>query len=272
MFKIIQTSTSGFRTTFGRASPRIIGPGLRVYIPFVQKIILVNNRLSQDKFKIKVKTIDDVLPELNIAVQYRINSQNSMKAYYAFNRPHEQMTAYIENLVRAKVPAMTINNLFESQNEICNEVKNILMEKMENHGYTIMDTLITEINLPPEIEKARNHINAAKAMFEAAKYEADAKKVLLVAEAQADKERKRLQGEGISEQRSAILNGYEQSITKLSNSIGIEPNKLIDFIIKIQQFDTMEQIGKQNNTKVLFFPLENNLLRSMVQATESVNM
>ena len=120
-FKFIQTSTTGIVQTFGKFT-RTVGPGFRIYIPIVQSITSVSNRLQQETFKFQVKTKDNVFTDLELAVQYRIQQEDSEKAFFSLDDPKKQIDAYIENAVRAKVPGMRLDELFESQDDICKKV------------------------------------------------------------------------------------------------------------------------------------------------------
>lgn len=250
-FKFIQQSTSGIVQTFGRYS-RTVKPGLRLYIPVIQKITPISHRLKQDTFRFEVKTKDDTFTKLGLAVQYRIEEKNADKAFFSLEDPVHQMNAYIENVVRAKVPKMELNDLFSSQDEICDTVASTLASKMDEHGFTIVNTLVTEIEPAKEVKDAMNKINASARLKEAAKNEADAHYIKEVRQAEADRDRKRLQGEGISQQRQAIMRGYQAGIADMSKHLGLNNGRIIDLVMNTQHLDTLESIGKSANTKTVF--------------------
>ncbi len=253
--KIIQTSTTGVRQTFGRASG-IVGPGLSFYIPFVQKITSVNNRVGQDEFTIIAKTSDDVWTSVALKVQSRIMEENTSKAFFSLDKPHQQLDAYVQDSVRSEVPRLTLNQLNEQKDIICNNVSAELSEKMGRFGWTIVNTLITSIDPPSEVKSAMNAVYASKCLLVAAKNEADARYIKEVRQAEADKERKRLQGEGVSAQRLAILKGYEESMSNMRDSLGLSPEHLADFVMRTLHLDTLESIGKSNNAKTVFLSHE----------------
>lgn len=270
----IRTATTGVRETFGRFS-QTVKPGLNFYVPFAQKITPISNRLRQDTFNFEVKTKDDVFARLDIAVQYRIKDDDTEKAFYSLEDPVAQIDAYIENVVRAKVPNMELDALFSSQDDICNNVANLLSDKMLQYGYTIENTLVTGIEPAHDVKEAMNAINANKRMKAAAKEEADANYIKKVRDAEADKDRKRLQGEGISEQRLAILKGYEQGVDDMAKKLGLTPTDIVDFVMKTQHLDTLEAIGRSNNAKTIFInhtptglQSEDHFRNSIIQANQ----
>lgn len=261
MFRIIQHNSTGVLQTFGKYT-RMCKPGLHVYIPIIQKISSVSNRLHQDTFHCKTKTKDNVFTDITIVVQRQILPDDTAKALFSLDNYNAQITAYIENDVRALVPTIDLDTLFESQNDICDSVMNNLSSKMKEYGFTIVNTLVVSIEPSKEVKEAMNKINATERLKMASKNEADANYIKEIRHAEADKERKRLQGEGISEKRKAILSGYKNGIDEMVSSFGLCPKDIIDFVMKTQHLDTIEAIGKSNNTKTIFLNHDPNNIRN----------
>ena len=170
---------------------------------------------------------------------------------------------------------MKLDELFEAPDYICNSVENQLSAKMQKYGYTIENTLVTAIDPAHEVKNAMNHINASERLEEAAQNEADANYIKEVRKAEADRDRKRLQGEGISQQRIAILKGYEKGVGDMSKCLDISSADIIDFVMKTQHLDTLESIGKAPNSKTIFMshqPEGNDSRKkeNMIQAFENV--
>ena len=261
-FKFINTSTIGIKTTFGKFS-KTINPGLAWYIPIVQSIHPVSTRVNQQNFKFNVKTKDNNITGLQLAVQYKIEPDDVEKAFFSLSNPIEQISSYIENNVRSTVPKLTLDELFESQNTIGESVSNDLKNKMADYGFTIVNTLITSIDPSREVVEAMNRINASARLKEAAKNEAEADYIKKVREAEADRDRKRLQGEGISMQRQAIIKGYEAGVATLTEKFGLSPKDVVNFVTCVQHLDTIEAIGKSQNAKVLFLNHNENKFRDI---------
>jgi regulator of protease activity HflC (stomatin/prohibitin superfamily) len=274
MFKIIHQSTTAVWKTFGKFSG-ISGPGLKFYIPIMHKITPVSNRLHQDPFKVEVKTKDNVFANLHIDVQYQVKPEDTEKAFFSMSEPVKQMTSYIENDIRSFSSRKNLDALFESQDEICQTVSENLSKKMKEHGYTIVNTLVTGIEPAKEVKDAMNRINATLRLKEAAINEANAHYEKEVGQARADKERKKLQGEGISEQRKAILEGYETGLEKMAQKLGLSNKEVIAFVQGFQHLDVMESIGRSQNAKIIFMNNNTNDLGSQLikaqLATQSVD-
>jgi regulator of protease activity HflC (stomatin/prohibitin superfamily) len=250
-FRFIPTATTGIRQTFGRFSG-LCKPGLNVYIPFFQSITPVSNQIMNKNFQMRVKTRDNVFTDLHIGVQLQIKAEDTERAFFSLDNPDEQVDTYVQNVVRSRVPGMKLDELFESQGDIGSAVRTELDEKMGGYGYTIVDTLVNDISPDPEVMKAMNAINASERMKDAAKNEAEAGYIRKVREAEADRDRKILQGEGISGQRLAILKGLQEGVESMSVSLNMTPTEVSEFVLRIQNMDMMEMIGTSNNAKTIF--------------------
>lgn len=268
---IVPTAKTGIRTHFGQAVGHA-KPGLNFYIPYVQKIIPISNRLTQESFKFSTKTKDNVFAGLGIAVQFRIKEENSMKAHYSLDDPIGQLNSYIKNCIQATVPDLTLDELFKSQHHISRNVLNELSKEMSEYGYTIENALVTSIEPPKEVVDAMNKINASQRLKEASKNDADAEYIKKVREAEADKDRKILQGQGTSGQRLEILKGYQHGVDKMAKDLGLLPEEIIQFVIKTQYMDAMESIAKSPNAKVIFVgnsEKDNEFLKNLIKAKEA---
>jgi regulator of protease activity HflC (stomatin/prohibitin superfamily) len=251
MFKFINISTTGIKTTFGKFSGTL-NPGLKFYVPFIQQIHVISNKLRENTFNFEIKTKDDVFANLIISVQYKIKDENSEKAFYQMESPVEQMSSYIENIIRVTAPTMTLDELYESQNEISQNVMTNVAPKMEQYGLSIENTLVKNIDPDKLVKASMNKINSSKRLKFAASEEAEAEYIKKVREAEADRDRKRLQGEGISAQRKAILDGYKESVDDMSTKFGVSQREIIDFVLKTQHLDMLEIIGNSPGTKTIF--------------------
>lgn len=251
MLKFVPTAATGVKQTFGKFSG-LCKPGINFYIPFVQQISLVQNNVQNKEFQLRVKTKDNVFTDLSIGVQIQVKEEDTEKAFFSLQNPAEQIDTYVQNVVRSKVPTMKLDELFESQGEIGESVRERLDSKMSEYGYTIIDTLVNDISPDKEVSRAMNAINASERLKEAAKNEAETNYIKKVREAEADRDRKILQGEGISGQRLAILKGYEEGVDKMANSLGLTAKEVVNFVLETQRFDMLENIGTSNNTKTVF--------------------
>ena len=195
-------------------------------------------------------------------------------AFYRLDDPTTQITAYIFDTVRAEVPKMKLDEVFERKDNIATAIKHDLDESMNTYGYGIIKALVTDIDPDKQVKIAMNRINASEREKVAAQYEADAERIRIVAKAQADAESKKLQGQGIADQRREIAKGLEDSVESL-NKVGINPQEASSLIVIVQHYDTLQAIGDSSNSNLLLLPSSpataSDLMTQMVTALNAAN-
>jgi regulator of protease activity HflC (stomatin/prohibitin superfamily) len=174
-------------------------------------------------------------------------------AFYKLQNPHELITAFIFDVVRAEVPKMILDDVFEKKDEIAQAIQRDLKEAMLNYGYDIVKALVTDIDPDEKVKIAMNRINAAEREKIAAQHEGDAQRILNVERAKAEAESKRLQGQGIADQRREIARGLEESVDVLNN-VGINSQEASALIVVTQHYDTLQSIGADTNSNLILLP------------------
>jgi regulator of protease activity HflC (stomatin/prohibitin superfamily) len=253
MFKFVENSTSCVIKRFGQVN-RVKGPGLRFVIPFVEEAVIISNRTQQQKIDVRFLTKDRAFVEVNLSIQYRIEQENTVKAFTSFDDPIEQMTGYVENAIISKGPNNSLKDLYTSFNSISDDVLDGLREKMGSHGFTVDGILLTQLNPDAQIVDSINRVASSERAAEAAKNQAEADYTIAIRKAEADKARQILRGEGIAGQRDAIIKGYQGNIDKMVSLTGLKPDSILRFILESLALDVQKEIGASQNTKVIFVP------------------
>ncbi|MDC7996819.1 SPFH domain-containing protein [Gilvibacter sediminis] len=252
-FFMVKQQTAAVVERFGRFVG-IRGSGLRFKIPLVDRIAgRINLKIQQLDVIVETKTKDDVFVRLKISVQYQVIKDKVYEAFYKLDNPHDQITSFVFDVVRAEVPKMKLDYVFERKDDIAIAVKRELNEAMVNYGYDIIKTLVTDIDPDVQVKAAMNRINAAEREKVAAEYEAEADRIKIVAKARAEAESKRLQGQGIADQRREIARGLEESVDVLNN-VGINSQEASALIVVTQHYDTLQSIGEETNTNLILLP------------------
>ena len=250
---VVKQQTSAVIERFGKFIA-IRKPCLHFKVPLIDKIAgRVSLRILQLDVIVETKTKDDVFVKLKVSVQYKILSDNVYDAFYKLDFPQDQITSYVFDVVRAVVPKMRLDDVFEKKDEIANAVKGELNDAMINYGYDIIKALVTDIDPDSEVKTAMNRINAAERQKVAAQYEGDAARILIVEKAKAEAESKRLQGQGIADQRREIARGLEESVDVLNN-VGINSQEASALIVVTQHYDTLQSIGEETNSNLILLP------------------
>ncbi len=228
--------------------------GLHVKIPVVDRVAgRVNLRIQQLDVIIETKTKDNVFVKMKVSVQFKVVQERVYEAFYKLEYPHDQITSYVFDVVRAEVPKLILDDVFERKDDIAIAVKRELNDAMITYGYDIINTLITDIDPDIQVKNAMNRINAADREKTAAEYEAEAQRIRIVAKAKAEAESKRLQGQGIADQRREIARGLVESVDVL-NKVGINSQEASALIVVTQHYDALTAIGSENNSNLILLP------------------
>ncbi|OYQ43911.1 SPFH domain-containing protein [Flavobacterium aurantiibacter] len=228
--------------------------GLQLKIPLIDRIAgRVNLRIQQLDVIIETKTKDNVFVKMKVSVQFKVIQDRVYDAFYKLEYPHDQITAYVFDVVRAEVPKLILDDVFERKDDIAIAVKRELNEAMATYGYDIINTLVTDIDPDIQVKNAMNRINAADREKTAAEFEAEASRIRIVAKAKAEAESKRLQGQGIADQRREIARGLVESVDVL-NKVGINSQEASALIVVTQHYDTLQSIGADTNSNLILLP------------------
>ncbi len=252
-FFTVKQQTAAIVERFGKFTS-IRNSGLQLKIPVIDKIAgRINLKIQQLDVIVETKTKDDVFVRLKISVQFQVLRDKVYDAFYRLENPHDQITAYVFDVVRAEVPKMKLDYVFEKKDDIAIAVKSELNEAMSDYGYDIIKTLVTDIDPDVQVKAAMNRINASEREKVAAEYEAEAERIKIVAKARAEAESKRLQGQGIADQRREIARGLEESVDVLNN-VGINSQEASALIVVTQHYDTLQSIGEETNSNLILLP------------------
>lgn len=252
-FFVIKQQTAAVIERFGRFQS-IRNSGLQMKIPLVDRISgKLSLKIQQLDVIVETKTLDDVFVKLKVSVQYVVIKDKVYEAFYKLEYPHEQITSYVFDVVRAEVPKMKLDDVFVKKDDIAIAVKAELQDAMLEYGYDIIKTLVTDIDPDAQVKAAMNRINASEREKIAAQFEGDAARILIVEKAKAEAESKRLQGQGIADQRREIARGLEESVEVL-NKVGINSQEASALIVVTQHYDTLQAIGEETNTNLILLP------------------
>lgn len=228
--------------------------GLNFRIPVLDQIAgRVNLRIQQLDVLVETKTKDDVFVRIKVSVQFLILVDKIYDAFYRLQNPHDQITSYVFDTVRAEVPKLKLDDVFEKKDDIALAIKRELQEAMNLYGYDIIKALVTDIDPAEQVKEAMNQINAAERRKTAAEYEGEAERIRIVAKANAEAESKRLQGQGIADQRREIARGLEESVEVL-NKVGINSQEASALIVITQHYDTLHAMSENTNSNLILLP------------------
>ena len=228
--------------------------GLQLKIPVIDRVAgRLSLRIQQLDVVIETKTKDDVFVKVKVSVQYKVIKDKVYDAFYKLDFPEDQITSYVFDVVRAEVPKMILDDVFEKKDDIAIAVKAELNDAMLDYGFDIIKTLVTDIDPDQQVKESMNRINASEREKMAAQFEGDAQRILIVERAKAEAESKRLQGQGIADQRREIARGLEDSV-KVLNNVDINSQEASALIVVTQHYDTLQSVGSASNSNLILMP------------------
>ena len=228
--------------------------GLQLKIPIIDRVAgRLSLRIQQLDVVVETKTKDDVFVKIKVSVQYKVIKDKVYDAFYKLDFPQHQITSYVFDVVRAEVPKMILDDVFEKKDDVAIAVKTELNDAMINYGFDIIKTLVTDIDPDAQVKDSMNRINASEREKVAAQFEGDAQRILIVERAKAEAESKRLQGQGIADQRREIARGLEDSVKVLSG-VNINSQEASALIVVTQHYDTLQSVGSASNSNLILMP------------------
>lgn len=273
-FFVVKQETAAIIERFGKFQA-VKHSGLHLKWPVIDQIAKrLNLRIQQLDVMIDTKTLDNVFIKMKISVQYQVIRTQVGDAYYRLENPENQITSYVFDVVRAEVPKLKLDDVFVKKDDIAIAVKGELQEAMQSYGYDIIKALVTDIDPDEQVKHAMNRINAAEREKTAAEYESEAQRIRIVAVARAEAESKKLQGQGIADQRREIAKGLEESVRMLNN-VEINSHEASALIVVTQHYDTLHSVGSSNRSNLVLLPnsptAASNMLNDLVVAMTAAN-
>jgi regulator of protease activity HflC (stomatin/prohibitin superfamily) len=252
-FFIVKQQTAAIVERFGK----FVGvrqSGLQLKIPLIDSVAgRLSLRIQQLDVVVETKTKDDVFVKLKVSVQFKVIKEKVYDAFYKLDNPGDQITSFIFDVVRAEVPKLILDDVFLKKDDVAIAVKSELQEAMTEYGFQIIKTLVTDIDPDAQVKESMNRINASEREKVAAQFEGEAQKILIVEKAKAEAESKRLQGQGIADQRREIARGLEDSV-KVLNGVDINSQEASALIVVTQHYDTLQSVGAEANSNLILMP------------------
>ncbi len=227
--------------------------GLNFKIPLIERVAgRISMRVRQLDVPVETKTLDNVFVNVAVSVQFHVLDTKVYEAFYKLNNAEKQITSFVFDVVRASVPTMKLDDVFEKKDEIANNVKSELSDTMEKFGYGIVKALVTDINPDAKVKAAMNEINEASRLRVAANERGEAEKILKVKAAEAEARSTELQGIGMANQRKAIISGLKESISDFKKAVeGAQSTDVMNLVLLTQYFDTLKSLGDKGANTIL---------------------
>src|SRR6201981_3563312 len=263
-FFTVETSQVAIVQRLGKFA-RVAGPGLNWKTPWLEVVVArMSLKVQQFDVKVETKTQDNVFVQIPVSIQFKVMPEAVEAAFYKLSDPVKQIESMVYNVVLGHVPKMKLDNTFLNQADIASDLRDNLDASMKEYGYSIVKVLISDIVPDQKVKAAMNDINAAQREREATVSRAETNKMLLVKQAEAEAESKRLQGEGIANQRKAIIAGLKDSVEDFAKTVpGSTPQDVMQLVLMTQYFDTLKEIAANDHSNAILIPHTSNTLTDL---------
>lgn len=271
-FFTVQTAAAGVVQRLGKFL-RVAGPGLNFKVPLIDTVVAVLSlKVQQLEVKVETKTKDNVFVVIPVAVQYKVIGERVEDAFYKLSDPVKQIESFVYNIILGHVPNMILDEVFSTQVQIATDVQKSLDAAMQEYGYSVVKSLITDVIPDAKVKAAMNDINAAAREREATVSRAETEKLLAVKKAEAEAQSKKLQGQGIADQRAAIISGLQESVEAFQQAIkGTEARDVMTLVLITQYLDTLKEIGGNSKSNTILLPHSPGSLQDlMTQVRETI--
>jgi regulator of protease activity HflC (stomatin/prohibitin superfamily) len=254
-FFTVKQQTAAIVQRFGKFA-RVANAGLNFKSAFFESVAgVVNLRVQQLDVTVETKTEDNVFVHVIVSVQYFVLPDKIYEAFYKLDNPERQVTSFVFDVVRARVPRLKLDDVFEKKDEIADAVKNELEHVMDDFGYGILKALVTDIDPDAKVKEAMNEINAAQRMRLAAMEKGEADRIIKVKAAEAEAESRALHGRGIADERRAIIEGLRESVNDFQKSVpGATSHDVLNTVLLTQYFDMLKDLGATARTNTVLLP------------------
>jgi regulator of protease activity HflC (stomatin/prohibitin superfamily) len=244
---------------------RVAGPGLNWKTPYLETVAYrLSMKVQQFDLQVETKTQDNVFVQIPVSIQYKVIPDAVEAVFYKLSDPVKQIESMVYNVVLGHVPKMKLDDTFLNQADIASDLRDNLDASMKEYGYSIVKVLISDIVPDQKVKAAMNDINAAQREREATVSRAETNKMLLVKQAEAEAESKRLQGEGIANQRKAIITGLKDSVEDFAKTVpGSTPQDVMQLVLMTQYFDTLKDIAANDHSNTILIPHTPNTLTDL---------
>lgn len=249
---IVEQQTVSIIERFGKYVG-LAKPGLNFKLPAPISMVAkkVSLRITQSNHELGIKTKDNAFVQLPVITQLKVIEDKVVESFYKLDDPINQINAFILNIIRSKAATLELEEIYTKKDEIAQYVTDALHKKIKEYGFEIIDILVDEPEPSPEVKEAYNNVIASQRELDASRNKAEAKKILLVGEAEAEAKSLELKAESYAVQRKVISKGLSEALDQLKNK-DIDPHYVLEFIAGIDYRDALRDVARSDSNTLVF--------------------
>lgn len=257
----VNQGTIAIITLFGKYR-RILLPGLRLRIPFIETIfrrVSIQNQSIELEFQ--AVTIDQANVYFKSMLLYSVQNSDEetiKKVAFKFISNKDLMQALVrtvEGSIRAYVATKRQAEILTARREIVDYVKEQIDQSLEEWGYHLQDLQINDITFDQVVMESMSKVVASNNLKAAAENEgqallitktkaAEAEGNSIKISAQAEKEAAQLRGQGVALFRQEVAKGMSEAAEEMKQA-NLDTNVIL-FSMWTEAIKNFAEYGKGN--------------------------
>ncbi len=288
--KIVPQSSVLLIERFGRFN-RVAASGLNIIYPFFDSpraVYWTNVRPGTTFIDLReqfidlpaqsVITRDNVMINVDSVVYWQIT--DPIKATYEVNDLVGSIVQLTFTGMRSVIGRLDLDHTLSSRDQINSELRLILDEATDKWGVKVTRIDVKNITPPEDVritmEKQMTAERNKRALILQAEGEkqanmtrAEGEKQAAITRSEGEKESAILQADGAAQARFRQAQAEAQAISQISQAIG-DPQQTAQYLITARYIESLRDMTKTNNSKVIFMPMETSAMLSSIGSIKEI--
>jgi regulator of protease activity HflC (stomatin/prohibitin superfamily) len=288
--KIVPQSSVLLIERFGRFH-RVAASGLNIIFPFFESpraVYWTNVRPGTTSIDLReqfidlpaqsVITRDNVMINVDSVVYWQIT--DPIKATYEVNDLVGSIVQLTFTGMRSVIGRLDLDHTLSSRDQINSELRLILDEATDKWGVKVTRIDVKNITPPEDVritmEKQMTAERNKRALILQAEGEkqanmtrAEGEKQAAITRSEGEKESAILQADGAAQARFRQSQAEAQAIAQIAQAIG-DPQQTAQYLITARYIESLRDMTKGNNSKVIFMPMETSAMLSSIGSLKEI--
>lgn len=288
--KIVPQSSVLLIERLGRFD-RLATSGLNVIIPFLDSpraVYWTNTRPGMTSIDLREQYID--LPPQPVITRDNVTINVDSVVYWQITDPMKavyEVADLVGGIVqltitgmRSVMGEMDLDHTLSSRDQINAKLRLILDEATDKWGVKVTRVDVKNINPPEDVRitmekqmtaerNRRALILQAEGDKQAAITRAEGEKQAAITRSEGEKESAILSADGAAQARLKAASAEAQAIAQIAQAIG-DPQQTTQYLITARYIESLRDMTRTNNSKVIFMPMETSNMLSAIGAIKEV--
>ena len=209
-FVVVESGTTGVVLTLGKAGDVVLTEGFHPIIPFVQKVIKIDNRVTKLEVITEAFSKDLQTVSTTLAINYRVDPEKSTHLYKNVGRGYENVlvTPAVNEVLKAITARYTAEESVTDRSVISAGLIEGLNEKLNEDGLYVTDVNIINFDFSEAFITAIEEKQVAQQKL----LKAETEKQTAITNAQAEAETIRIKAEAEAAANETISESLTENV------------------------------------------------------------